>query len=93
MGLGHSPAPNPSLQPTVKVFAVSTEPAAFAESIGTADQPRLFFFTDQDGPALLDLLSRPGLLDLLAAQRYGVALSVARLDAARAQAARLLNAA
>jgi hypothetical protein len=32
------------------------------------------------------------LLDLLVAERYGVALSVARLDAARAHAARLLNA-
>jgi hypothetical protein len=63
-----------------------------AENVGAADQPRLFFFTELDGPALLELLGRPGLLELLATQQHGVALSVARLDAARAQAARLLNA-
>src|SRR5262249_34541011 len=63
-----------------------------AESLGVPDRPRLFFFTELDGPALLDLLGQPGLVELLAAQRHGVALSVARLDEARAQAARLLNA-
>ncbi len=62
-----------------------------ADGIGAVDQPRLFF-TELDGPALLDLLERPGLIDLLAAQGHGVALSVARLDEARAQAVRLLNA-
>jgi len=63
-----------------------------AESLGVPDRPRLFFFTELDGPALLDLLEQPGLVELLAAQRHGVALSVARLDEARAQVARLLSA-
>ncbi|MFL5806183.1 MAG: hypothetical protein ACJ8CR_31190 [Roseiflexaceae bacterium] len=71
---------------------MSTEPAVIAESIGAPDRPRMFFFTELDGPALLELLGRPGLLELLAAQRYGIALSVARLDEPRARAARLLSA-
>jgi hypothetical protein len=62
-------------------------------SIASApDRPRLIFFTELEGQELLGLLDRPGLLDLLVAQQYGVALSVARLDQARARAAQLLNA-
>src|SRR4051812_43891613 len=70
---------------------VSTEQELIAESIGAPGQPRLIFFCDLAGQALLDLLCWPGLLDRLVSQGYSVALSVARLDAARARAARLLN--
>jgi hypothetical protein len=56
------------------------------------DRPRLIFFTELDGHDLCELLDWPGLLELLVTERYGVALSVARLDQARAQAAQLLNA-
>src|SRR5262245_9658932 len=56
------------------------------------NRPQLIFFTELEGEHLLSLLRRPSLLDRLVAERYGVALSVARLDQARAQAAQLLNA-
>src|SRR5215831_8908210 len=71
---------------------MSTERELIAESVGAPDRPRLIFFTELGGEELLALLRRPGLLDLLRAEHYEVALSVARLDEARAQAARLLNA-
>jgi hypothetical protein len=71
---------------------MSTERELERSRVNTPDRPRLIFFTELAGQDLLDLLGRPGLLDLLVAERYGVALSVARLDHARAQAARQLNA-
>jgi hypothetical protein len=69
---------------------VSTERELIADSVGAPDRPRLIFFTELEGSALLDLLRRPGLLDQLAAEQYSIALSVARLDEARALAARTL---
>ncbi|HEX5692091.1 MAG TPA: hypothetical protein VFX76_18880, partial [Roseiflexaceae bacterium] len=54
-------------------------------------RPRLIFFSELKGPALLELLHQPGLIDLLAAQNFGVALSVALLDVDCAEAARLLH--
>jgi hypothetical protein len=71
---------------------MSTEQELIADVMGMSERPQLIFFTELAGDDLLDLLRRPGLLDLLMAERYGVALSVARLDEARARAARLLNA-
>jgi hypothetical protein len=62
-----------------------------ADSLGSPERQRLIFFTELEGAALIELLRRPGLLDLLMIQGYGIALSVARLDAARAEAAQLLN--
>jgi hypothetical protein len=61
------------------------------EHLSAPDRLRLIFFTELEGVALLDLLRRPGLLGLLVAEDYGVALSVARLDDAHAEAAQLLN--
>lgn len=61
--------------------AVSDEP----------ERPRLIFFIELAGPELLELLRRSGVLELLVAEQYHVALSVARLDEAHAQAVRLLN--
>lgn len=61
-------------------------------SSAVPEHPRLIFFCELEGAALAALLARPGLLEMLAARRYAVALSVARLDAAQAEAARLLNA-
>ncbi|HEX9441868.1 MAG TPA: hypothetical protein VF909_19430, partial [Roseiflexaceae bacterium] len=69
---------------------MSTERELIADSVGAPDRPRLIFFTELEGSALLDLLRRPGLLDQLAAEQYSIALSVARLDEARALAARTL---
>jgi hypothetical protein len=71
---------------------MSTEREMIADFMGAPDRPRLIFFTELEGDDLLVLLRRPGLLDWLVAERCGVALSVARLDEARARAARLLNA-
>ncbi len=56
------------------------------------ERPRLIFATDLAGEALLALLCAPGALDMLASQGHAVALDLARLDASRAQAARMLNA-
>ncbi len=55
------------------------------------DQPQLYFFCELDGPALLRLLDRPGLLDILATHRFGVALALTALDAAHADAVRMLH--
>jgi len=70
---------------------VSTEQALFAARRGAPDQPRLIFFSELEGAELLELLRRPRVLDQLTANGYGIALSVARMDTARAQAARLLH--
>ncbi|HEU4323589.1 MAG TPA: hypothetical protein VFS21_10620 [Roseiflexaceae bacterium] len=53
--------------------------------------PQLIFTIERDSAAVLDLLRAPGLLDTLAARRYGVALGVERLDEPTAAAARLLG--
>jgi hypothetical protein len=71
---------------------MSTERELIANTMGAPDRPQLIFFTELEGDDLLGLLRQPGLLDLLVAERYGVALSVARFDEGRARAARLLNA-
>src|SRR3712207_5287639 len=55
------------------------------------DRPQLIFSTEPEGDMVLDALRAPGVLDLLAAQGYTVALALARLDEPRAHAARLLN--
>jgi hypothetical protein len=55
------------------------------------ERPRLIFLTDLAGPALLATLHAPGVLDLLAAHEYGIALTLARLDDAAVLATRLLN--
>jgi hypothetical protein len=70
---------------------VSTERELIAENVRAPDRPRLIFFSELHGAALHDLLRRPGLIDLLIAQGYGVALSVALLDSDCAEAARLLH--
>lgn len=57
----------------------------------TPDRPQLIFFTELEGPALLDMLRTPGVLDLLAGQRHCVALAITRMDDWRAQAVHLLN--
>jgi hypothetical protein len=61
------------------------------DPIGEPDHPQLILSTDLAGEDLLATLRAPGLLDLLAAQRYGVALPLAQLDDSAAAAARLLN--
>lgn len=71
---------------------MDTELAVNHTCTNVSDQPRLFFFSELDGAALLELLGRPGLLELLSTHQIGIALSVARLDAARVEAVRLLNA-
>lgn len=55
------------------------------------DQPQLYFFCELDGPALLHLLDRPGLLDILAMRGFGVALALTALDEAHANAVRILH--
>lgn len=56
-----------------------------------SEHPRLMFTTELDAGALTRALNTPGILDLLAMQGYGVTLVLPQLDAARAQAVRLLN--
>jgi hypothetical protein len=70
---------------------MSTERELIADTMATPNRPQLIFFTELEGEALHSLLRQPKMLERLVAERYGVALSVARLDKARAQAARLLN--
>src|SRR6185436_3682272 len=53
--------------------------------------PRIILSTELAGEELRAALSGPGLLDLLAANSYGVALPLAQLDDAAAVVARLLN--
>lgn len=65
----------------------SPKPAVSDES----ERPRLIFFIELAGLELLELLRRSGVLELLVAEQYHVALSVARLDEAHAEAVRLLN--
>jgi hypothetical protein len=60
-------------------------------SLATLDRPRVIFSTQPEADTLLHALRAPGVLELLAAQGYGVALALAWLDEPRAQAARLLN--
>lgn len=55
-------------------------------------RPQLIFTTELDGAALLTLLYADGVLDLLAANGFSVALCLPELDNTRAQAARLLRA-
>jgi hypothetical protein len=71
---------------------MSTEREIDRSKASRLDRPRLIFFTELEGVDLLSLLQHPKLLAGLVAEHFGVALSVARLDDARAQAARLLNA-
>ena len=61
------------------------------DPIGDPARPRLILSTDLAGDELIATLSVPGLLDLLAAYSYGVALPLAQLDDSAAAAARLLN--
>ena len=61
------------------------------DPIGDPARPRLILSTDLVGDDLLATLRAPGLLDLLSAYSYGVALPVAQLDDSAAAAARLLN--
>ncbi|MBS1964778.1 MAG: hypothetical protein JST60_03010, partial [Chloroflexi bacterium SZAS-1] len=56
-----------------------------------SEHPRLMFTTELDAGALTRALNTPGILDMLAMQGYGVTLVLPQLDAARAQAVRLLN--
>ncbi len=65
--------------------------AAALDQVPQADAvPQLIFTVERDSAATLDLLRAPGLLDTLAARRYGVALGIERLDEPTAAAARLL---
>jgi hypothetical protein len=61
------------------------------EPLSAPERPRLIFLTELLRDDLLAVLRAPGLLDTLAAQGYGVALTLARLDDTAAQASRLLN--
>ncbi|RRR65376.1 MAG: hypothetical protein EI684_23340 [Candidatus Viridilinea halotolerans] len=54
--------------------------------------PQLIFFCDLSGAELLELLARPGVLDELATQGYGVAVALRQLDDVTAEAVRTLNA-
>jgi hypothetical protein len=67
------------------------QPTSPPGDLGTLNRPQVVFSTEPEGDALLDALRAPGVLDLLAAQGYAVALALAWLDEPRAQAARLLN--
>jgi hypothetical protein len=55
-------------------------------------RPRLICSSELAGPALLALLRRPGVLDALAAGRFGVAMALLDLGDERAEAVRLLAA-
>ncbi|GIW02162.1 hypothetical protein [Roseiflexus sp.] len=55
------------------------------------EEPQLFFFCELSGAALLRLLDRPDVLNLLAARAYGVALALSVFDDGYAAATRLLN--
>lgn len=55
------------------------------------DRPRLIFATDLEADSLLSMINAPGVLDMLAAQGYEVALALPRLDSSRAQVTRMLN--
>jgi hypothetical protein len=72
---------------------VSTEQERIAggEPDGAQECPRLIFATDLGGKQVLDLLDRPGVLETLVAQGYGVALTMVDLDEARVRVVRLLN--
>ena len=61
------------------------------DPINDLERPRLIISTDLAGDDLLTTLRMPGLLDLLAAYGYGVALPLAQLHDSAAAAARLLN--
>lgn len=54
--------------------------------------PRLIFFCELEGPALLALLHRPQVLDTLAAADLGVAMAMLDRSDERIEATRLLNA-
>ena len=69
--------------------AVATQPEQPALQL-LEERPRLVFSTGLDGAELLRALAQPGVLELLRAQGYGVALLLPRFDDARAEAARLL---
>jgi hypothetical protein len=55
------------------------------------DEPQLFFFCELSGAALLRLLSRADVLNLMAARAYGVALALPVFDDGYAAATRVLN--
>jgi hypothetical protein len=55
------------------------------------ERPRLIFSTELAGEALLAILHTPGLLDILAAQGHGVALTLAQLNDSAAEAVRMLS--
>jgi hypothetical protein len=61
------------------------------DPIGDPERPRMILSTELAGEELRATLCAPGLLDLLAANGYGVALPLAQLDDAAAAVARLLN--
>ena len=61
------------------------------DPIGEPDHPQLILSTDLAGDDLLSALRAPGLLELLAVHRYGIALPVAQLDDVAATAVQLLN--
>src|SRR5262245_60822593 len=69
---------------------MAPEREVLSSTTSAPDQPRLIFFSELAGGDLLELLRRPGLLDLLETEGHGVALAMAHLDEARASAARLL---
>lgn len=54
--------------------------------------PQIIFFCDLPSSELEPLLARPGVLDTLASQGYGVALALRQLDATTAELVRTLNA-
>ncbi|MBC8074977.1 MAG: hypothetical protein H7Y32_02795, partial [Chloroflexales bacterium] len=54
------------------------------------DRPRLICSSELDGAALLALLRRPGVLDILATGSFGVAMAMRDLGDERAEATRLL---
>lgn len=58
----------------------------------SAERPHIIFSTELDGAATLAALQAPGVLGMLAAQRYAVALMLVQLDDVYAEAARLLHA-
>ncbi|WP_322494867.1 hypothetical protein [Chloroflexus sp.] len=63
-------------------------PAVIPSTLG---RPHIIFFCELEGPALLELLATPGLLDFLAAGEYGVAVALHNLSVETAQAIATLN--
>lgn len=85
-------AAHDSFQPPLNLDPPPDPGAPFAPFHGPiSNRPRLIFFTELDGSALLNLLLRPHVLDMLAANDMGVAMALIDQDEQRVRAVRLMN--